>query len=151
LDEEDIGQIAIVVCAHRCASVPGIDQLRVHPHFIGGALHAAFDDMRHAQLLADLPQIARCTAFVLHHRHPTNHFEIRDLCEVGQDLVLTPSAEQGIAFSSLRFSNGRTAMLFSMAVAGEGAGPLRKKERAMAASAATTSSPIATAAQRIWA
>ena len=62
----------------------------------------------------------------------------------------TPSAKKAFAFSSLRFSNGSTAMLFSTAVASERAGALRKKEKTAAASAATTSSPIATAAQRTW-
>ena len=41
-------------------------------------------------------------------------------------------------------------MLFSAAVASERVGPLRRKERTAAASAAITSSPIATAAQRTW-
>ena len=42
-------------------------------------------------------------------------------------------------------------MLLSTAVPSERAGPLRKKVKPPAASAATTTSPIATAAQRTWA
>ena len=37
----------------------GVDQLRVHPHLPAGALHAAFEQMRDAELLADLAQVAR--------------------------------------------------------------------------------------------
>ena len=41
-----------------------IDQLRDHPHFVGRPLHAAFDDMCHAELLTDLAQIARRPLFI---------------------------------------------------------------------------------------
>ena len=83
MDGEDIGQIAIVGLRPQMRVGPRIDQLRIYPHFVGRALHTAFDDMRHAELLPDLAQIARRAAFVLHHRRAADHFQIRDLREVG--------------------------------------------------------------------
>ena len=78
--------------------VAGIDQLRDHPHFVGGALHTAFDDMRHAELLPDFAQIARRPAFVLHDARAADHFKLRDLREVGQDLILHAIGEEGVRF-----------------------------------------------------
>ena len=59
MDGEDIGQIAIVGLRPQMRVGARVDQLRIHPHFVGRALHTAFEDMRHAELLADLAQIAR--------------------------------------------------------------------------------------------
>ena len=34
----------------------GLDQLHVDPHLVVGFLHAAFEDVRHAELLRDLAE-----------------------------------------------------------------------------------------------
>ena len=73
-----------------------IDQLRVDAHAIAGALNASFHDMRDTELLADLAQIARDPAFVLHHARAADHFQIRDLGEVGQDFVLHAIGEERV-------------------------------------------------------
>ena len=44
-----------------------VDQLRVDPHFVCRALYAAFEQMRHAELLTNLAQVALNAALVLHH------------------------------------------------------------------------------------
>jgi hypothetical protein len=54
LDGEDIGQIAIVGLRPEVSVVAGIDQLRDHAHLVSRPLDAAFDHMRHAQLLRNL-------------------------------------------------------------------------------------------------
>ena len=54
--------------------------------------------MCHAELLADFTQIARRAALVLHHARAADHFKLRDLCEVGQDLVLDALGEEGVRF-----------------------------------------------------
>ncbi len=54
--------------------------------------------MRHAELLADLAQIARRAGLVLHDRRAADHLQIRDLGEVGQDLVLHAIGEEGVRF-----------------------------------------------------
>ena len=96
MDGEDIGQIAIVGLCPQMRVGAGIDQLRVHPHFVGRALHTAFDNMRHAELLTDLAQIARRAALVLHHRGAADHLQVRDLRQVGQDFVLHAIGEEGV-------------------------------------------------------
>jgi hypothetical protein len=48
LNGEDIGQIAIVGLRPQMRVGPRIEQLRIYPHFVGRALHTAFDDMCHA-------------------------------------------------------------------------------------------------------
>ena len=54
--------------------------------------------MRHAELLADLAQIARGAGLVLHDARAADHFQIRDLREVGQDLVLHAVGEEDVLF-----------------------------------------------------
>ena len=50
-------------------------------------------------------------------RRPRDYFEIGNLRVARQDLILDTIGEIGMAFSSLRFSNGSTAMLFSGIIA----------------------------------
>jgi hypothetical protein len=54
--------------------VASIDQLRIHPHFVRGTLHAALNQVRDPELLSNLAQVALRSSFVLHHRSATNHF-----------------------------------------------------------------------------
>src|SRR4051794_9270852 len=54
--------------------------------------------MRHAKLLADFAQIALSPGLVLHHGRATDHLEVGDLGEVGQDLVLHAVGEEGVLF-----------------------------------------------------
>ena len=54
--------------------------------------------MGHAELLADLAQIARRAAFVLHHARAADHFQIGNLGQMGQDLVLDALGEEGVLF-----------------------------------------------------
>ena len=62
LDGEDIGQIAVVGLRPEMRVVPGIDQLRVHAHFVADALDTSLNDVRHSELPADLAQITRRAA-----------------------------------------------------------------------------------------
>ena len=98
MDGEDIGQIAIVALRPQMRVVARVEQLRSYPHFVGRTLHAAFHDTRDAELLTDLTQIARGAGLVLHDAGAADHFEIRDLREVGQNLVLHPIGEEGVLF-----------------------------------------------------
>ena len=54
--------------------------------------------MRNPELLADLAQIARRVALVLHDARAADHFQISDLREVGQDLVLHALGEEAVRF-----------------------------------------------------
>ena len=68
--------------------ISGIDQLRVYSHAIASTLNTPFHYMRDAKLLPDLAKIARDFAFVVHHRSAADYFQVRDLCQVGQDFIL---------------------------------------------------------------
>ena len=51
-----------------------------------------------AELLADLAQIARCAAFVLHDARPADDFQVGNPGQMGQDLVLDALGEEGVRF-----------------------------------------------------
>ena len=72
--------------------------MRNHPHFVGRALHTAFDDMCYAELLADLAQIARRAAFVLPDSRAADDFQVGDSRKGGQNLVLHALGEEGVGF-----------------------------------------------------
>ena len=59
LDRENISQIAVIGLRPEMRVITRVDQLRVHPHAIGHALHAAFHQMGNAKLLSNLAQFAR--------------------------------------------------------------------------------------------
>ena len=63
--------------------------------------------MRDAELLADLAQIARRAALVLHDARAADHFEIGDLREVGQNLVLHAIGEKGVLFVAAQIFKGK--------------------------------------------
>ena len=52
--------------------------------------------MSYTELLSNRAQIASHTLSVLHYACPTDHFQVRDLCQVGQDLILHAIGEEGI-------------------------------------------------------
>ena len=52
--------------------------------------------MRHPELLADLTQIARHSALVLHHGCAPDHFQIGDPGQVRQNFVLHAIGEKGV-------------------------------------------------------
>jgi hypothetical protein len=55
LNGEDIGQIAIVSLRPEMSVVAGVDELRVHPHLVGGALHAPLQQVSDTKLLSNFP------------------------------------------------------------------------------------------------
>jgi hypothetical protein len=81
--------------------------LRCHPHFVGRALHAAFDNMRHTELLADFAEIARRAAFILHNARPADHFQVGNPDQMSQDLVLHALGEEGVRFLFAQIFEGK--------------------------------------------
>ena len=73
----------------------GADHLHIHVHGVGDFLHAAFDDIGDAELLADLAQIVR-RAFVLLGRRSGDHLQVGYLREAGEDFVLNSFREIGV-------------------------------------------------------
>ena len=96
LNGEDIRKIAIVSLRPEMRIVARVDQLCVHPHAIGYALHAAFHQMRDPELLRDLAQVALRASFVLHHRSAANHFQVGDLGKISQNFVLHAVGKKGV-------------------------------------------------------
>ena len=96
LDGKDIGQIAIVGLRPEMRIVTRIDELRVNANLARGALHAALQHMRDAELLRDLAQIARALVAKLHDARAADHFQIGDLRQIGEDLVLHAVSEEGV-------------------------------------------------------
>ena len=75
-----------------------VDELRVDPHFIRGALHAAFKHMGDAKLLADFAHVALGSASVLHYAGAADHFQIGHFRQISQDLALHSIGEIGAPF-----------------------------------------------------
>ncbi len=96
LDAESIVERPVVALRPERRGGAGVDQLGIHPHLAGDPLHAALEQVRDAELLRDLAQIARCPGFVLHHAGAADHFEVRDLRQVGQDFVLHAVGEKRV-------------------------------------------------------
>src|SRR5439155_20030072 len=86
LDHKQVIQIAIVLLGSVVGVGACIDQLRVEAKMCSGSADAALQNVRHPQIISDLTEIS--FAAVLHHAGPANHFEVGDLCQLGQDVVL---------------------------------------------------------------
>ena len=76
-----------------------------------GSADAALQNMRYPQIISDLAEIS--FAAIFHHTGPADDFQIGDLRQLGQNVVLhTIDESASSSFCSLRFSNGRTAIPF---------------------------------------
>src|SRR2546426_7911377 len=73
-NRKHIGDIAIVAFRPKLAVGPRIDQLSADAHPAAGALHAASQHMRDAELFGNLTQISHNAALVLHYRCPADYF-----------------------------------------------------------------------------
>ena len=67
------------------------------PHLLVRFLDAAFENVRHVELLRDLAQIGR-RAFVSLRRGARNHFEVGDLGEAREDFILDAFGKIGVRF-----------------------------------------------------
>jgi len=73
------------------------------------ALDTAFEEMRDAELLRDLAQVALHARSYIHHRGAADHLEIATLAS-RQDFILHAVGKKCVVGVALRFSNGKTAM-----------------------------------------
>src|SRR5438045_5560776 len=105
--------------------VPRIYQLRIHPYLIGCALHAAFEQMRNSELLADVAQVPRRSALILQNRAVTDYFEVGNFRQVSENFVLHAVSEIGVFLIAAKVLKGSTAiLLFTIADPARG-DPLR--------------------------
>ena len=84
-----------------------LDQLRVHPHFPARPLHAAFEEVRDAQLLADLAQVATGRLAILHHARAANDLQVGDLSQIGQDFILHAIGEKSVLLVAAQVFEGQ--------------------------------------------
>ena len=77
--------------------IRGCDQLHIDAHLIICFLDATFQEIGDAELVRNLGGTLRRVRVTLR-RRTRDHFEIRDLREPGQDLVLDPVCEIGVGF-----------------------------------------------------
>ena len=80
------------------AVVAGVDQLDVDEHAVARAPDAPFQNIRHAQRLADLTHIAPAGFLISHHAGAADYFQIVNLRQACQHVVLNPGGEVGVFF-----------------------------------------------------
>ena len=96
-DAEDIFQLAIVALGPEVFIGRGLDQLHVDVHQLAGLLHAAFENIRDAELLRDFRQVSGL-ALILLSRGARNHLQRTDLRESGEDFVLNAGRKERVRF-----------------------------------------------------
>src|SRR6266571_5375628 len=70
----------------------GIDQLHIHPDGVTRLLYAPFENVCHTELLCDVADISRFVSKLLC-RSTRDHFEVTDLRQPGEDLILDAFAK----------------------------------------------------------
>src|SRR5262249_18592297 len=67
--------------------------------------------MRHSQFLSNLAEISRNTTLVLHHARTTDHLQISDFRQIGENFILHTVSEKGVLFfvtQIVEWENGDT-------------------------------------------
>ena len=96
LNREYISKIAVISLPPKLPIRGDINQLGIDAHPVAGSLHASFHHTRNTKLVADLAQVARDSAFVLHRRGAADHFKIGDLGQTSQNLILDSVSKVGV-------------------------------------------------------
>src|SRR5205823_13323059 len=93
-----IGDGAVVALRPKVPVAAGVDQLDVDKHAVARAADAPFENIRHAQRPADLTYIAPAGFLISHHARAADYFQIVNLREARQHVVLNPGGEVGVFF-----------------------------------------------------
>ena len=96
LDCKQLIQIAVVFLSPDVRVGARVDQLRVQVNPITAPACASFQHMRHPKRIADLAHIS--FAAVFHHAGPADDFEVGDLRQLGQNVVLHTIGERRVFF-----------------------------------------------------
>ena len=113
LQADRVGHGAIVASAQRCRSLRASINCTLTRTAVAFAAHASFENIRHSQGATDLAHIGSARFLIRHHARAASDFQIMYLSETRQEVILNPAAKEPFSLSSLRFSKGSTAMLFS--------------------------------------
>src|SRR4029077_9974830 len=96
-DRKDVGQFPIISLRPKMRVGQRINELHIDAYLIVRFLHAAFENVRHTELLRDLGKIIR-RAFEMLCRCARNHFQVCDLGQAGKNFVLNSLCKISIAF-----------------------------------------------------
>ena len=116
LDGKQIIQIAVVLLGPDVGIGARVDQLRIQTKMRSGSADAALQNVRHAKRISDLAKIS--FAAIFHHAGAADDFQIADLRQLGQNVVLHTIGEDGVFFLVVQIfkrQNGDSSLL---AVAG---------------------------------
>src|SRR5436190_22403972 len=89
-------QIAVVLLGPDVCVSARVDQLRVHVKNRAGSADTAFQDMRYSQIISNLTEIS--FAAIFHYARAADDFEIADLRQLGQNVVLHTIGERRLLF-----------------------------------------------------
>ena len=109
-DAEQVVELVIVRFGPHVRLVRRPNQLRGDAQAPLAFADAAFEHVVDAQFLPDLPD-APVGALVAHDRSSSDHAEIADAAEPGDQLFGEPVAQELARGSPVRFANGRIAIL----------------------------------------
>src|SRR5262249_16917728 len=76
--------------------IVGVDQLYTDSHTIADSADASFKKGRHAEHLSDFAGVTHAVAAIGHDRHARDDFQITNLREIRQDIVLYTVGEIGV-------------------------------------------------------
>ena len=96
LDCEHVVQIAVILFDPHMGISPRIDQLRIQMKMCAGPADAALQNVRYPQLVTDLAHIS--FAAVLHDTRPADDFQVSDLRQLGQNVVLHAVGKSRVLF-----------------------------------------------------
>src|SRR5437762_2891842 len=94
LHREQIIQIAVVFLGPDVRVAARVDQLRVHVKNRARSADAAFQDMRYTQIISNLTEIS--FAAIFHHTRSADDFQVADLRQLGQDVILHTISKRAI-------------------------------------------------------
>src|SRR6266446_1742072 len=94
LDRKQVIQIALVLFGPDMRVRSRVDQLRIYMKPGTAPANTSLQHMRYSQLVTDLPHIP--LAAVIHHAGPADDFQIGDLRQLGQNVVLHTISERRV-------------------------------------------------------
>src|ERR1700716_1146508 len=99
LNCKDISKISVVaICPYRVITA-SIDQLCTHPNAISVPAHSPFQYVRDTQRVGDLAHVALRVGSILHDRGAADDFELGNLGQVIENLVLYSLGKKTVVFA----------------------------------------------------
>jgi hypothetical protein len=97
LNGKHISKITIIIFRPHVLVGVGVNQLHVYTHSIADAANAAFQNGTNSQSLSDFTNVG-CLPSIRHDRGARDHFQIADLRQIGEHVVLNAVRKVGVLF-----------------------------------------------------